>query len=75
MAPNADSASCSSTRYVGGSPVQGFIARENIKRFEAQLAECFDVSQRVTVDRLLATERQRLQTITQQKGKQSAAMN
>ena len=34
-------------------PVQEFIARENIKRFEAQLAECTDPAQRETLTRLL----------------------
>ena len=34
-------------------PVQEFIARENIKRFEAQLAACTDPAQRETLKRLL----------------------
>ena len=34
-------------------PVQEFIARENIKRFEAQLAACTDPVQRETLMRLL----------------------
>ena len=33
--------------------MQDFIARENIKRFEAQLAECTDPAQRETLTRLL----------------------
>ena len=33
--------------------MQEFIARENIKRFEAQLARCADDEQRVTISRLL----------------------
>lgn len=33
--------------------MQEFIARENIKRFEAQLAECTDPAQRETLTRLL----------------------
>ena len=43
-----------------GSPVQEFIARENIRRFEAQLAVCSDQAQRETLSRLLAAERQHL---------------
>lgn len=46
---------------VGGSPVQEFIARENIRRFEAQLAACSsNPAQRETLSRLLAAERQHL---------------
>lgn len=41
-------------------PVQEFIARENIRRFEAQLAACTDPEQRKTLSRLLETERQHL---------------
>jgi hypothetical protein len=33
--------------------VQEFIARENIKRFEARLATCTDAEQRLTLTRLL----------------------
>jgi rubrerythrin len=40
--------------------VQEFIARENIRRFEAQLAACTDPEQRKTLSRLLETERQHL---------------
>ena len=40
--------------------MQEFIARENIRRFEAQLAACSDAKQRETLSRLLETERQRL---------------
>jgi hypothetical protein len=40
--------------------VEKFIARENIKRFEAQLAACEDPEQRETLSRLLEQERQRL---------------
>jgi hypothetical protein len=73
--PEADSASCCSTRNLWETPVQEFIARENIKRFEAQLAKCADDLQRVTLERLLATERQRLQTIRRQRANTSAAMD
>ena len=37
-----------------------FVARENIKRFEAQLAACADPQQRETLSRLLQDEKQRL---------------
>lgn len=40
--------------------MQEFIARENIRRFEAQLAACTDPEQRKTLSRLLETERQHL---------------
>lgn len=40
--------------------MQDFIARENIKRFEAQLADCSDPDQRNTLMRLLDTERRHL---------------
>lgn len=40
--------------------VQKFIARENIRRFEAQLAACTDPEQRKTLLRLLEAERQHL---------------
>ena len=43
-----------------GKRVQEFIARENIKRFEAQLAACVDPEQRKTLSRLLDNEKQRL---------------
>lgn len=43
-----------------GVPVQEFIARENIRRFEAQLAHCTDPEQRKTLSRLLEEERQHL---------------
>jgi len=42
------------------APVQEFIARENIRRFEAQLAACNDPEQRGTLARLLEAERQHL---------------
>ena len=37
-----------------------FIARENIRRFEEQLAACSDPAQRKMLQQLLETERQRL---------------
>ena len=37
-----------------------FIARENIRRFEAQLAECTDREQQEMLSHLLETERQHL---------------
>lgn len=40
--------------------MQEFIARENIRRFEAQLDACEDPEQRKTLSRLLAAERERL---------------
>ena len=40
--------------------MQEFIARENIKRFEAQLADCKDPEQREILSRLLAEERKQL---------------
>lgn len=40
--------------------MEEFIARENIKRFEAQLAVCKDPRKRETLSGLLAQERQRL---------------
>ena len=42
------------------APVQEFIARENIRRFEQQLETCSDPEQRKTLCRLLETERERL---------------
>ena len=37
-----------------------FVARENIKRFEARLAACTDPAQREVLSRLLDAEQQRL---------------
>lgn len=45
---------------LGGAPMKEFIARENIKRFEAQLDACTDPEQRKTLEVLLETERQHL---------------
>jgi chromosome segregation and condensation protein ScpB len=40
--------------------VREFVARENIRRFEAQLVACTDPEQRKTLSRLLEIERQHL---------------
>ena len=40
--------------------MQEFIARQNIKRFEAQLAACTEDEQRQTLLRLLEAERRHL---------------
>ena len=40
--------------------MQEFIARENIRRFERQLAVCTDPEQCKTLSQLLETERQQL---------------
>jgi len=40
--------------------VQEFIARENIRRYEAQLASCADPERQKTLMRLLEAERQHL---------------
>lgn len=40
--------------------MEEFVARENIRRFEARLAACADPVQRETLTRLLEAERQRL---------------
>ena len=40
--------------------MQRFIARENIKRFRQQLANCTDEHQRATLNQLLAQEEARL---------------
>lgn len=42
--------------------MQEFIARENIRRFQAQLDACTDPEQRQTLSQLLETERQRLES-------------
>lgn len=47
-------------QFIGDATVQEFIARENIRRFEAQLAACTDPKQRKTLSRLLEAEQQRL---------------
>ena len=40
--------------------MQEFIARQNIRRFEEQLAGCTEPEQRKTLERLLEAERQSL---------------
>lgn len=49
--------------------MQEFIARENIRRFEAQLAACSDTEQKKVLSRLLEAERQHLAEALE--GKQS----
>jgi hypothetical protein len=44
--------------------MQQFLARENIKRFRAQLLNCTDVTQRSMLERLLADEEANLKAIT-----------
>lgn len=43
--------------------MEQFVARENIKRFRAQLASCADEQQRQTLKRLLGAEEQRLREL------------
>ena len=50
-----------------GTAVQEFIARENIRRFEAQLSACTDPQQRETLQRLLDAERQYLKNACPEK--------
>jgi hypothetical protein len=52
----------SSDRFALGKSriVEEFVARENIKRFEAQLAACTDSQQRETLSRLLEEARHHL---------------
>jgi hypothetical protein len=40
--------------------MEEFVARENIRRFQAQLDACHDPEQRKTLEQLLEAERQRL---------------
>lgn len=47
-------------KLIRGTPMQEFIARENIKRFEAQLADCTDPDRRNILMRLLDGERRLL---------------
>jgi hypothetical protein len=44
----------------GVGPMQEFVARENIRRFEAQLAACKNEEQRDVLSRLLEKERRAL---------------
>ena len=52
-----DSARCVKKLISGDKSVREFVARENIRRFEEQLAACTDPEQRKTLSRLLETER------------------
>ena len=47
--------------------MEEFIARENIKRFEAQFESSTDESQRAEINALLEAERRRLREIRQAK--------
>ena len=47
--------------------MQEFIARENIRRFEAQLDACTDPEQRETLSRLLDLEREHLKDARDEK--------
>ena len=47
--------------------MEEFIARENIKRFKAQLRASTDDRQKATLQQLLEAEEQRLQTIVEDK--------
>lgn len=44
-------------------PMKEFVARENIKRFEAQLAACTDPERRETLLQLLEAEREHLKGV------------
>jgi hypothetical protein len=44
----------------GKAPVKEYVARENIRRFQAQLAACDDPAQRKTLSDLLKAEKKRL---------------
>lgn len=54
--------------------VERFIARENIRRFEAQLQTCTDPEQRKTLERLLEDEHRRLQTACETEADQPRAI-
>lgn len=43
--------------------MEEFVARENIRRFEAKLSVCADEMQRATLAKLLKEERRRLKEI------------
>lgn len=51
----------------GWPPMEEFIARENIRRFEARLESCTDDSQRAEIEALLHAERKKLHAIRQAK--------
>ena len=53
--------------------VQAFIARENIKRFEAQLAACKDPKQRETIAQLLDRAFQQLAEVEAAKRRRASA--
>ena len=54
--------------------MQEFIARENIRRFEAQLRTCTDSQQREILSRLLEAERLRLdEALTEKRGRPAAS--
>lgn len=57
MGPNVGGRAAS---QVGRTPMEEFIARENIRRFQAQLEACDDLKQRRTLQELLDAELQRL---------------
>jgi len=54
--------------------VEEFIARENIRRFKAQLAACDEPGQRKTLERLLDAERKRLKEAQIMKAASPATM-
>ena len=47
--------------------MQEFVARENIKRFQSQIAACTDPAQRKVLARLLDEEREKLKDIRAEK--------
>lgn len=53
--------------------MEEFVARENIRRFEAQLDACTDDDRRATLLELLEAERQRLAEAQAKKHRQAAA--
>lgn len=53
--------------------MEQFIARENIKRFETQLAACKDPEQREILSRLLEQERQRLVEVQASRPRQATS--
>lgn len=55
--------------------MQEFIARENIRRFEKQLADCDDPAQRQVLLQLLETERRRLADAEMSKPRQARGQN
>ncbi len=53
--------------------MEEFVARENIRRFEAQLDSCTDPDRRDTLLQLLESERQRLADAQAKKRRQAPA--